>query len=167
MVAETFLGLLLAAAPQEANCADSRHRALDFWLGSWTVTTASGERAGESSVVSVLDGCAVLERWGDVRGESGLGLHRFDRALGRWRQTWLDDRGRSMELEGDPEEGCMRWSQEDPSGAIERGEIRRLGEDRLEQKASRSVDGGKTWTPLFHLVYHRVNDPDGAADRDQ
>jgi hypothetical protein len=49
----------------------------------------------------------------------------------------------------------MRWSHEDPSGAIERGEIRRLGEDRLERKASRSVDGGKTWTPLFHFIYER------------
>jgi hypothetical protein len=161
MPAATFLALLLASAPQGEDCADSRYRALDFWLGSWTVTTAGGEPAGLSSVVSVLDGCAVLERWEDVRGESGLGLHRFDRALGRWRQTWLDDRGRSMELDGDPEEGCMRWSHEDPSGAIERGEIRKLGEDRLEQKASRSADGGKTWTPLFHLVYHRAKDSGG------
>lgn len=142
------------AAP--APCTDARYRALDFWLGEWTVATITGQPAGRNVVASVLDGCVVTEDWRDVRGESGRGTHRFDVQSGRWLQTWVDNRGRTMDLVGVPGEGAMQWTRTEASGALERGEVRRVSTDRVEQKGERSVDHGRTWTPLFHFVYIRV-----------
>lgn len=139
-----------------APCTDAHYRALDFWLGEWAVTTIKGQQAGHNVVSSVLDGCVVTEDWQDVRGESGRGTHRFDVQSGRWLQTWVDNRGRTMELVGVPREGAMQWTRTEPSGALERGEVRRVSADRLEQQGERSVDQGRTWTPLFHFVYTRV-----------
>ena len=158
------------AKPGPAPCTDPRYRALDFWLGDWIVTTEQGVQAGRSSVSSILGGCVIFEQWDDVRGESGRGVHRFDAALGHWVQTWVDNRGRSMELSGEIGDRSINWLRTEPGGGLERGEVRALSEDRLEQQGQRSVDQGKTWTPLFHLIYSRAPtgvDPQLLAVRDR
>jgi hypothetical protein len=144
-----------AGAPR-GPCTDPTYRALDFWLGEWVVRTDKGQPAGRNSVTAILDGCVISEQWDDVRGANGRGVHRFDASAGRWRQTWVDNRGRTMELVGEAGDGVMRWTRQDETGAIERGELRRVSPNRLEQRGDRSTDRGATWTPLFRLVYDRA-----------
>lgn len=141
---------------QAAPCTDPRYRALDFWIGEWNVTTEKGEPAGQNVISKVLDGCVIVEDWHDVRGESGRGTHRFDIRSERWLQTWVDNRGRTMELTGEAGQGVMRWTRTEPNGAVERSELRRVTADRLEQRGERSIDHGKTWTSMFHFFYQRA-----------
>ena len=95
------LGLaLLASASQGATpCAAPAYRAFDFWLGQWTVTTPDGKVAGANRIDSEYDGCVLHERYtaGKYRGES---LNTYDPGRGVWHQTWVDNQGTLLLLEG-------------------------------------------------------------------
>jgi hypothetical protein len=67
---------------------------LAFWVGTWDVhDSESGERAGWSEIVSILDGHAVLERWRGVSGLEGASLFWNDGASGTWQQVWATSVG--------------------------------------------------------------------------
>ena len=38
-------------------------RRFDFWVGEWEVKNAQGQPAGQSSVLRLLEGCALFENW--------------------------------------------------------------------------------------------------------
>ena len=46
----------------------------DFWVGEWDVKNAQGQPAGQSSVLRLLEGCALYENWTDMQGGGGKSL---------------------------------------------------------------------------------------------
>ena len=96
-------------------CADEAHRGFDFWLGDWQVFDAkTGELAGFDRITRTLDGCAVRQEWTQFKDEfrpDGADARLRGESLffvmkdGRWRQTWVDTSGFSVQLSGgyDPE----------------------------------------------------------------
>src|SRR4051794_2171723 len=80
-----------AQSPAPSGCrSDSNARALDFWVGEWTVRESGKAQVdGVDRIELILDGCALLEHWvgtsADDRGES---FFYFVPGVHRWKQIW-------------------------------------------------------------------------------
>lgn len=161
-LALAFAVLLVTAAraqPQgpPACRTDPRAHALDFWVGDWEVRTPDGKLAGRSRVEAILGGCVLLESWEGTGGGSGKSFNLFDRATGRWRQTWVDAQANQVDFTGGLEGPSMVYRSEGkgPGGQPRRtrmtftplpgGGVRQLWES--------SADGGTTWTVAFDGTY--------------
>ena len=147
-------------------CSTKAYGALESWLGSWRATdVATGVDAGRATITSELGGCLIFERWLglDARGTpyNGIGEHRYDRKIGKWVQTWVDDRGEGQRMEGDtqPQGGVTyEWRlNSDGSDVMNRQYITPLADGRYSNRGARSIDNGVTWQQTFSLVYDRVS----------
>lgn len=93
-----FLLLALLAAPALAqqppayDCQQaSAHRAFDFWLGSWRVSDAEGEKHyGNNTISSEEQGCVLHEHWTSATGSTGSSVNYYHPAQGKWHQQWND-----------------------------------------------------------------------------
>lgn len=152
------------AAPPAQPCEGVGYHQFDFWIGDWNVT--EGERqAGTNSIHPVHGGCALQENWQGTEpgGISGSSFNIYDRATGRWHQTWVDASGTLLQLDGGVADGSMVLSGARPArdgGTVlhrirwtpnEDGTVRQLWE------ASR--DGGGRWDVLFDGLYERMGQP--------
>jgi hypothetical protein len=157
-----FIALLWAAvscsralaqetAPQ--TCDLPEHRQFDFWVGQWMVTNAAGQRAGESMVSGILGGCAVLEEWsGETVGKS---LNFYDRASGRWHQTWIGSDGQALYLEGGLDADGRMVLEQKSDERHDRITWTRNADGTVGQLWELSRDGGATWSVLFDGSYRR------------
>ncbi|MFZ6875006.1 hypothetical protein ACO0LF_23330 [Undibacterium sp. Di27W] len=94
-----------AAAP--AVCAHPAMREFDFWLGEWEVHTPDGKLAGTNSIKREYDGCVIHEKYTTGRGYSGESLNIYDVPRQFWHQTWVDNSGTLLLLEGQLQAGKM------------------------------------------------------------
>jgi hypothetical protein len=159
-----LLPALAAAAPQpphdqEASpCGSPAHRQFDFWVGDWDVFDARGKKAGTNVIEPILKGCALRESWAGVGGMHGTSLNIYDARDGQWHQTWVDNRGRLLELAGTFRQGSMVL--EGAAPAEEPGRVVRhritwspLDGGRVRQLWEASSDDGTSWTVLFDGTY--------------
>ena len=163
VLSATLPGFAWGATP----CADvPRTHALDFWIGQWSVH-AQGERVGDNLIERILAGCAVTERWKDVRGREGLSLFYYDAAQDLWKQVWVtDDALRTGGLKEKVEQreltapGRMRFQGRyaGPSGAtiVDRTTLTSNPDGTLHQVIEISSDEGKTWRTIFDSVHRRL-----------
>lgn len=93
----------MAAAP----CAGPEHRAFDFWLGNWEVHRPDGKLAGHNRITREYDGCVIHEHYTTEHGYSGESLNIYDAARKVWHQTWVDNSGLLLTLEGGMHDGAM------------------------------------------------------------
>jgi hypothetical protein len=150
--------LSVVTAPDEA-------RQFDFWIGSWIVDDADGSPAGRNTIEPILDGLALRESWEGADGHRGTSLNAWDGARGVWHQTWVDDHGLVLQLDGRFRDGAMvlegrRPKRDDPSVLVRH----RIAwspldgdPDRLRQHWEASVDDGATWRTLFDGRYRRAD----------
>lgn len=82
-------------------------RAFDFWIGEWDVHTPDGTFAGRNRIVAEYGGKVLHERYTTDRGYEGESLNMFDAGRGVWHQTWVDNAGTLLVLEGGPVDGAM------------------------------------------------------------
>ncbi|HEX2219147.1 MAG TPA: hypothetical protein VHG35_10100 [Gemmatimonadales bacterium] len=146
-------------APRGRGCSAPEHRQFDFWIGDWEVSTADGAVAGRNRIESILDGCALKESWTGVKGGSGTSYNAWDRQRGRWHQTWVDDGGLVLRLEGGYADGRMVLSGEtlDSVGRVVLNRItwQETGPAALRQLWQTSSDGGRTWGVVFDGRYRK------------
>ena len=69
--------------------------------------TVGGQPAGDNRIEKILGGCALLENWTGAGGMSGKSLNFYDPLREHWHQTWVDDRGGSLGLDGKFADGRM------------------------------------------------------------
>jgi hypothetical protein len=81
-------------------CDGREHRQFDFWLGDWNVRTPAGKLAGVNRIASEYGGCVLHERYTTGGGYSGESLNTYDAARKVWHQTWVDNSGTLLLLEG-------------------------------------------------------------------
>ncbi len=145
------------ATPAPKPCAAPEYRQFDFWLGEWNVTNPAGKVAGESRITRILGGCAVREEWTGAGGLTGTSLNMYDSARRRWHQTWVDDKGNVLLLEGAFRGGRMVLEGDAPaeSGTLARQRITwsPLSGNRVRQLWESSADSGKTWKTEFDGIY--------------
>ena len=146
-----------AAAPPPGCPAEVRHQ-FDFWVGDWNVTVG-GKPAGENRIERILDGCALLENWTGAGGMSGKSLNFYDPLREQWHQTWVDDRGGSLGLDGAFAGGSMVLSgtKQDKAGKTTLNRITwtALPSGQVRQVWETSSDEGKSWTVAFDGLYTR------------
>ena len=153
---------LVAQEPGSArppSCTAPEHRQFDFWIGDWEVTNPVGKPAGRNRIEPILGGCALRETWTGAGGSSGTSYNAWDRQRRRWHQTWVDDGGLVLRLEGGFADGKMVLSGEtlDSSGTAVLNRItwQETGPGAVRQLWEVSGDGGKSWRVVFDGRYRK------------
>lgn len=152
----------LRAQETEAPCSSPEHRQFDFWLGEWNVFE-NGEKTGENTIRRAMGGCVIHESYRSTDSDyEGQSFNVYDARRGVWHQSWVDDQGLLLRLEGAFEDGKMRLE-----GAILDSEGREVlqritwsrlagNPDRVRQLWEQSADGGESWEVVFDGTYVRV-----------
>jgi hypothetical protein len=148
---------VLSSCIARADCTAAERRQFDFWIGHWDVSVG-GKPAGVNRIEKILNGCALLENWSGAGGMSGKSVNFYDPLRKQWHQTWVDDRGGSLALDGTFSGGSMVLSgtKQDQAGkttlnritwtALPSGQVRQLWE---------TSGDGKSWTVAFDGLYTR------------
>ncbi len=89
-------GFVLAEGP----CDSPEHRQFDFWLGEWQVFRPGGILAGTNRIEMDYGGCVIHENYSTESGYRGESLNVYDASRGLWHQTWVDNTGLLLLLEG-------------------------------------------------------------------
>ncbi len=141
-------------------CATAEHRQFDFWLGDWEVHTPDGKRAGANTIRRTLGGCVLQENWRGAGGHHGTSYNIYDASRHRWHQTWVDDDGLLLQLDGALVDGRMVLSGEtvDSTGRTVKQRItwERMDGGKVRQRWDSSPDGVK-WQVLFEGIYSPVH----------
>lgn len=147
--------------PAAAACSAPEYRQFDFWIGDWQVTS-NEQAAGSNSIHPVHNGCALQENWQGAGegGVSGTSFNIYDQATDQWHQTWIDDSGTLLQLDGGLQDGVMvlkgKRPARDGSGIAQHriswtpnpdGTVRQLWEA--------SKDDGENWAVLFDGLYSK------------
>ena len=142
-------------------CATTAHRQFDFWVGDWEVHNAAGKRAGENRITRIHGGCALLEEWRGTGDVTGTSLNTYDKDRGVWHQTWVDNGGTLLTLEGGFADGVMtlRGRSVEP-GPPQKSMLQRIRwtpqqDGRVRQLWETSSDEGTTWSLAFDGWYSR------------
>ena len=147
------------ATPPAAPCDRPECRQFDFWVGDWEVRTADGKLAGTNRVDKILAGCVVFENWSGARGMHGKSFNMYDAGRQLWHQTWVDDHGTLLTLEGTFHDGEMVLDGQAPAsgGGTLRHRItwEPLADGQVKQHWTTSADDGQTWQDAFVGFYRR------------
>lgn len=138
----------------------SNARQFDFWVGQWDVFDAKGKQVGTNTIESVLKGRALHEQWQSASGSKGNSYNIY--ADGRWHQTWVDDGGTLLLLDGKYADGRMVLQGETKKNGkviVNRISWELLDDGRVKQHWETSVDDGKTWSDAFVGFYQRKPTP--------
>jgi hypothetical protein len=141
--------------PPPPACRTAEHRQFDFWLGEWDVKDPAGKVLGTNRISLVLGGCVLHEAWTSP-GMSGNSYNIYFAPEKRWHQTWVDDRGNLLELDGGWKDGKMVLAGEGPGnqgGRVKHRIIWSKLDQGLRQLWESSADGGSTWTVAFDGTY--------------
>lgn len=98
---------LAAGAAAAAPCDAPEYRQFDFWLGQWEVRTPDGKLAGRNHIEPGHGGCVLHERYRTERGYAGESLNIYDATRRVWHQTWVDNGGLLLLIEGGWRDGRM------------------------------------------------------------
>jgi tetratricopeptide (TPR) repeat protein len=155
-----FKRLVTQAATNAKPCAArTEYRQLDFWIGDWDVRgRAQGQAAGTSSIQLILGDCVIFENWTATSGTNGKSFSFFNSETGKWRQTWVDDKGGLLEFFGDYHEGAMRFiatTMNKGQKVLQRMTLFNLSPKEMRQLGEQSTDEGKTWSVMYDLIYNR------------
>ena len=138
---------------QQKACAATEFRQFDFWLGDWKVTDPKGDVVGTNLITLEMDGCVLHEHWVGSKGGNGESFNLYDRATKQWHQTWVDNGGTLLSLNGGLVDGRMVLSGpgQGPKGEPITNRIawEKLADGRVRQTWDVSSDGGKTWVNSF------------------
>jgi protein-tyrosine-phosphatase len=83
-----------------AICDSPWHHQFDFWVGEWEVRTPDGRLAGVNRIEREYDGCVLHERYSTDRGFKGESLNGYSPGRKVWHQTWVDNQGTLLLLDG-------------------------------------------------------------------
>jgi hypothetical protein len=167
------IGALLAVVPAGAAdepakpgqaCEAKARRQFDFWIGDWDVRDPSGKVVGRNRITRVHGGCALEEQWAGHGGVTGSSLNAYDPERDRWHQTWVDNTGGLLQLDGGWKDDRMVMSGQDAPApgapaTLQRISWQPLPDGRVRQLWEASKDAGRTWTTAFDGYYSRRPGP--------
>ncbi len=147
-------------APKVA-CSAPEHRQFDFWIGEWEVRNPADKVVGRNRIAAVHKGCALFENWAGDGGFTGSSLNIYDADRRKWHQTWVDNSGGLLQLEGGLVDGRMVL-QGDARDAARPGVVtinritwQPLADGRVRQLWEASTDKGTTWKTVFDGFYKK------------
>jgi hypothetical protein len=150
-------------------CSTSEFRQFDFWIGDWDVQTAGPQASPgvltHNRITSINGGCSLLEEYQTPAGFEGKSLNFFDASRKIWHQTWIDNQGQPVFLEGGLRGNAMVMSTPGVESAgsasqpFSRVTWTPLEDGRVRQHWVSTQDGGRTWTTVFDGYYSRRKSP--------
>jgi hypothetical protein len=150
------------AADPEPCATNASSRQLDYWLGTWTISSAGAGSGSKSTVSLSLDHCLVTENWDGGQGHSGKNLFAYSPGDKRWYGMFADNRGHvHVFTDGKVSSGSAEFYGPSlgPNGeaVLNRIKIVRLSPNKVEQTWEKSTDSGASWKEQFRLEYSRAN----------
>lgn len=154
-------GSAQAAAPPTA-CTAPQYAQFDFWLGEWEVSAAD-KLAGHNRIIKDLGSCVLYESWSGAGGVAGHSFSIYDNSRQRWHQTWVDNSGGLLLLDGGMVGASMvlegtQAGEKPGTTTRERITWTPLSDGSVRQLWEYSADNGKTWAPRFDGHYRRQSD---------
>jgi len=148
----------LPAAEHSRACSTPVYRQFDFFAGDWDAldVQAADRIIARNTVRITLDGCVVHEDYRQNDGLHGESFSLYDKARKVWHQSWVTNRGELLLLDGGMQgdrmvfAGAQRTA--DGRASLLRGVWYRQG-DGVRETATRSLDGGKSWQPVFDILF--------------
>lgn len=139
-------------------CQAAEYRQFDFWLGDWDVQSpASPGGTSRNQIFRINDGCAVREEYTTPIGYAGTSLNFYDGVKKVWHQTWIDNQGGALYLEGGLVGKSMVLATTTDPQSVNRITWTPLDDGRVRQHWEATADGGKTWTSVFDGYYSKRN----------
>ena len=141
-----------------AACDDAAFKQFDFWIGEWEVHTPDGKLAGNNRITREYGGCLIHERYTTARGYAGESLNAYDAGRKVWHQTWVDNEGTVLLLEGRFENGKMRLEGQTtaPDGKVTKHRIEwTASKDGSVRQFWQSTDATGSWVTAFDGRYVR------------
>jgi hypothetical protein len=145
-------------ASRSAKCATPQHRQFDFWIGDWD-TYEVGNRdsiVARNRVDLILGDCVLREVYEGRNGLVGQSFSIYDAARQVWHQSWVTNRGQVLVLEGriSGDRMVLIGADRAPDGrSIQLRGMWRTVDGGVRETAETSANGGKTWKPLFDLMF--------------
>ena len=146
-----------AGAPQAPACSAPEHRQFDFWLGDWQVEVP-GKPTNKSRITRLFGACGIREEYWAGGGQyEGSSFNMYDAPRRVWHQTWVDNQGGLLALEGGLRGASMvlEGKQPGPQGGEQTSRITWTpnADGTVRQLWEISADAGKSWTTAFDGLY--------------
>jgi hypothetical protein len=140
-------------------------RALDFWIGAWTVTDGGDTTLGQSRIEWDANGCAVHEYWEGAQGGRGTSLFYFAVNDDTWHQVWVTGdtsqpwglKFKDMIARGANGSVQLQSQQTARDGTpyLDRTTLTPNADGTVHQLIEVSSDEGVTWRTTFDALYSR------------
>jgi len=141
-------------------CISADYRQFDFWLGEWQVTNTTNKQVSQSKISLINDGCGILEEYKTPGGYKGKSLNIFNQQTNMWHQTWVDNTGLLLQLNGSFKQNMMtmQGTTFDKQGNTILNKItwQMLTDGRVNQVWQTSKDQGKNWQIIFNGYYQKI-----------
>ena len=148
------------ASAEKPSPTDDPHRQIDFWVGDWECRTRKGQLAGTNEITLECGGKVLQEHWKGARGGVGTSLNIYDARREVWHQTWVDQSGTLLLLDGNLDEDgdmVLEGTRPGPDGSEVLHRIRWApSESGVRQTWTFSKDEGESWQTLADLDYVRA-----------
>lgn len=159
-----FFAAGAGAAETSKSCSDAEFRKFDFWIGDWDTfdvpVTPASKSIARNHVDAILENCVIREDYDQFDGHHGQSFTIYDAARKVWHQSWVTNRGELLVLEG-TRMGDRITLEGDMITAKGKQRSRVVwypqGDD-VRETATVSSDGGKSWKPLFDIVFRKHKD---------
>ncbi len=145
------------------HCKTQEYQQFGFWLGEWRVYKPDGTLAGENTIEYILSECVIKESYSTASGYQGHSFNIYDKNRKLWHQTWVDNTGLLLQLEGHLVDGKMIL---EGAGKSQNGDdiIHRITwipnkDGSVRQLWQTSKDDKKTWATLFDGLYKTQSTP--------
>jgi len=158
----------LSFAQTPTPCSSPQYRQFDFWVGEWEVTTvgAEGESqlAGHNTIQALYNGCTLHEKWRSAGASRGESFNSYDASRDVWHQTWVDNQGTLLTLEGGLKGDAMVLAGEGPAIGndpdIKRAQHRITWQPNEDGSVTQTWDTGGpgNWQTIFQGLYQRKKD---------
>lgn len=149
------------AAPT-STCTTIGHQGFDFWVGEWEVyPNGQDTKVADSRIERVHNGCAVIENWMPLSGQSGTSLNHYDVSGQRWHQKWVGSVPGAVEFVGGLVGGQMvltgNWPSPSAPHALVRMTYTKNEDGSVRQHGESSTDHGLSWQTAFDFIYRPRN----------
>ena len=135
----------------------------DFWVGEWNLEwkdTQGKTQTGTNNVMKILNDYVVLENFSTSDSSfKGTSASVYNKNLGKWQQTWVDNSGAYLDFTGEFKDSKMILSRE---AKRKTGEIihtrmvyYNITKNEFDWNWEKSTDNGSTWSLMWQIHYKR------------
>ncbi len=142
-------------------CQAEHYRQFDFWIGNWEVFSRDGKKVGNNNISIAMNGCVLKEHYVSATGYEGESLNIYNKADNEWHQTWVDNTGLLLQLDGSWNGHSMTLFGKGKSASGQMIEHRIVWKPQkngdVHQIWDISEDKGLHWKNSFFGVYKKKN----------